>query len=303
MEDERRWEDLKMDCLVKVFEKVGVESLLLDVPFVCKSWHKATLNPSCWKNLVFPEFEPEPFEFDPYPFYDRFLTEYRVSEDRFSVTDFIKLVVDRSRGSAVSVKLPGCCTDEAFEHVANVCPDLVILGLPRFLLYGSINVELIGKFKCLAILSLGCCHELEKILAVVSVHCKFLLHLILSNANVGKDEATAIVNLVPNIKRLTLHRANLDRDSLVVLLQGCKDLDYLDARDCFGFKEDDEEISQLASNIKMFMCEGSKERSEISVAMEAMMSAMQNFDFSQFATTSFAEVDGDEEEVDEEVNE
>lgn len=109
-----------MDCLVKVFERVGVESLLLDVPFVCKSWHKATLNPSCWKNLVFPEFEPEPFEFDPYPFYDRFLTEYRVGEDRFSVTDFIKLVVNRSRGSAVSVKLPGCCTAEAFEHVANV---------------------------------------------------------------------------------------------------------------------------------------------------------------------------------------
>lgn len=178
----------------------------------------------------------------------------------------------------------------------------MILGLPRFLLYGSINVELIGKFKCLAILSLGCCHELEKILAVVSVHCKFLLHLILSNANVGKDEATAIVNLVPNIKQLTLHRANIDRDNLVVLLHGCKDLDYLDAKDCIGFNEEDEEISQLASNIKMFMCEGSKERSEISVAMEAMMSAMQNLDFSRFATI-FAEVDGDEEEVDEEVNE
>lgn len=180
------------------------------------------------------------------------------------------------------------------------CPDLVILGLPRFLLYGSINLELIGKFKCLAILSLGCCHELEKILAVVSVHCKFLLHLILSNANVGKDEATAIVNLVPNIKLLTLHRANIDRDSLVVLLQGCKDLDYLDARDCIGFKEDDEEISRLASNIKMFMCEGSKER--LSFSVEDMFSAMENIDFSKFAGM-FAEVDGDEEEVDEEVNE
>ena len=36
-----------MDCLVKVFQKVGMEALLLDVPFVCKSWYEATLNPKC----------------------------------------------------------------------------------------------------------------------------------------------------------------------------------------------------------------------------------------------------------------
>ncbi|KAI5349797.1 hypothetical protein L3X38_002686 [Prunus dulcis] len=33
----QRWDDLPMDCLVNVLEKVGMRSLLLDVPFVCKS--------------------------------------------------------------------------------------------------------------------------------------------------------------------------------------------------------------------------------------------------------------------------
>ena len=44
----RKWEELNMDCLVNVFQRVGMESLLLDVSFVCKSWYKASLDPKCW---------------------------------------------------------------------------------------------------------------------------------------------------------------------------------------------------------------------------------------------------------------
>ena len=49
-----KWEDLNMDCLVNVIGRVGIESLVLDVPFVCKSWYKVTLDPRCWKSLLFP---------------------------------------------------------------------------------------------------------------------------------------------------------------------------------------------------------------------------------------------------------
>ncbi|KAJ6864118.1 hypothetical protein NC651_034835 [Populus alba x Populus x berolinensis] len=53
--EERKWEDLEFYCLVNVLGRVGMESLLLDVPFVCKSWYRASLDPSCWKHLVFPK--------------------------------------------------------------------------------------------------------------------------------------------------------------------------------------------------------------------------------------------------------
>ena len=52
----RKWEHLNMDCLVNVFQRVGMESLLLDIPFVCKSWHKASRDPQCWEYLIFPEY-------------------------------------------------------------------------------------------------------------------------------------------------------------------------------------------------------------------------------------------------------
>ncbi|KAI5345161.1 hypothetical protein L3X38_013038 [Prunus dulcis] len=50
--DEQRWEDLEMDCLVKVLEKVGMESLLLDVPFVCKSRCPGLVTSSLLVNLL-----------------------------------------------------------------------------------------------------------------------------------------------------------------------------------------------------------------------------------------------------------
>lgn len=143
------------------------------------------------------------------------------------------------------------------------CPSLVILGLPRCLLWKDINLDLIGKFKYLCILFLGSCDKLDKILAVVSKHCKLFSRLTLSNAQIDKEEAMAIVNLVPDIKILCLNRARIDRDNLIILLKGCKDLMMLHAKNCIGFDEGDDEIAKLASHIADFSCEGSKERLEL----------------------------------------
>ncbi|KAK9933213.1 hypothetical protein M0R45_020416 [Rubus argutus] len=293
--DQRRWENLDKDYLVKVFENVDMESLLLDVPFVCKSWHKVTLNPSCWKRLIFPEFEPEPpfYEFD-YPIYDRFVSEFGLDSNRVSETAFIKFVVNRSQGNAVFLKLPGCSTIEAFEYVADACPSLVILGLPRCLLWKDINFDLIGKFKYLYMLSLGSCDKLDKILAVVSKHCKFFSHLTLSNAQIGKEEAMAITYLVPDIKILCLNRAQIDRDNLIILLKGCKDLMMLHAQNCIGFDEGDDEIAKLASHIAYFSCEGSKERFEFPFDFTQFDSYLTEDRFRELATMA-AEVDEKEE--------
>ncbi|BBG97376.1 F-BOX WITH WD-40 2 [Prunus dulcis] len=117
--DEQRWEDLEMDCLVKVLEKVGMESLLLDAPFVCKSWYKAALNPSCWQSLIFPDnecMEVWPWDVSECPNFqnlmDRFASEYQIDGDRCSVSAFLKFVINRSSGNAIVLKLPKRCTVE-----------------------------------------------------------------------------------------------------------------------------------------------------------------------------------------------
>ncbi|XP_059630060.1 uncharacterized protein LOC132273044 [Cornus florida] len=54
--EERKWEELNLDILLYVFERLGVKSLMLDVPRVCKSWYKATRYPQCWRHLKFDAF-------------------------------------------------------------------------------------------------------------------------------------------------------------------------------------------------------------------------------------------------------
>lgn len=108
-----------MDCLVNIFGRVGMESLLLDIPFVCKSWYKASLDSSCWQCLIFPDFTAD-LGLEPNTLCQRFVSEYRIDKSRFSSTTFVKFVVNRSRGKATSITIPAYCTREAVEFVAHV---------------------------------------------------------------------------------------------------------------------------------------------------------------------------------------
>ncbi|CAL5425111.1 unnamed protein product [Camellia sinensis] len=111
-----KWEDLSMDCLVNVFGRVGIESLLLDVPFMCKSWYKATLSPLCWRRLDFSKISLDSWSYD--ESISRLLDKYQL-HDKLSVTAFIKFVVKRSARSATFLSLPDCCTEEALLYVAD----------------------------------------------------------------------------------------------------------------------------------------------------------------------------------------
>ncbi|XP_021823182.1 uncharacterized protein LOC110764503 [Prunus avium] len=241
-----------------------------------ESWYTASLNPSCWQCLIFPEHETGPDGFD-LPTHDlwssedeiqtnifgtfmnRFRCKYEIDERRFSITVFIKFVVNRSRGHATFLRLPGCCTFEALKYVADVCPRLTALSLPIYLVHQRPRIipQLIAKWKHLEELSVGSSLDLKKTLSEISIHCKKFWRLHVANAYIGNAEALAIVKLVPDIKHLSLRRADIGRDNIVMLLQGCKELVVLNFSDCRGFDGGDDEIYTLASHITNFRCEGS----------------------------------------------
>lgn len=252
----RKWEELNMDCLVNVFRSVGMESLLLDVPFVCKSWYKASLDPKCWECLIFPKYIKPDRIWDNSPLGERLMMEYQES---FCVTAFIKSVVARSQRRATVLTLPICCTEEALEYAANESPSLKDLRLHGDLLFkkSTIIPKLISKWKNLEMMSLGSRHNMEEILVQISLHCNNFIMLFAPHIYVGKDEATAIVTSLPNLKYLVLKGSTIEWENLVMVLQGCKKLLGLDVRKCIGFEEDDAEILALASHIPTFMCEGS----------------------------------------------
>ncbi|XP_059630061.1 F-box protein FBW2-like [Cornus florida] len=215
--EERKWEDLNLDCLLNVYERLGVESLVLDIPFVCKSWYKATLSPQCWRHIKLPMLSCD--------FGSRLKYADRVEE--LGVRGIIKFAIKRSARSVVSLEMPGnlsCKSDkDLLVYIANECPVLKDLTLSTDLSASEMSIipGLISKWK-----------------------------------NLERD-AWDVAALLPNLKYLDLSYAHLYDAHLDIILQGCKELLYLDVRYCVGFEEDDDEILKLASHIPTFLCEGS----------------------------------------------
>ncbi|RVW83612.1 hypothetical protein CK203_039296 [Vitis vinifera] len=188
--DRRKWEELNINCLVNVFQKVGMETLLLDVPLVCKLRYKATLHPMCWQHLIFPEnFKA---------FADRIMKEY---QNEIPITSFIKFIVNRSSGCATTLMLPYAAVKKGWSMLlSSKCPALKVFGLHGCLSLKNASVipKLIRNWKN--------------------------LELMLPKSYVGANEASAIVTHLPKIKHLSLKGATIEKKNLVMILRCCREL-------------------------------------------------------------------------------
>ncbi|CAL5416382.1 unnamed protein product [Camellia sinensis] len=216
--------ELNMDCLVNVLGRVGIESLLIDVPLVCKSWYKATKSPLCWRQLDFLEIS-----FDDCTslfFLARLVDDYQV-KGKFSFTSIVKTLVKRSATSAMYVSLPGSgfYDEEVLYYIADQCPNLIVLELPADIDHDVVSKvpKLTSNWKCLEFLRFGTTFKMEEILAQISIRCKNFAGFSASHADIKKDEATSIVTSVPNIEYLGLRMEGrkweeLNMDCLVNVL-------------------------------------------------------------------------------------
>ncbi|KAG0473830.1 hypothetical protein HPP92_015687 [Vanilla planifolia] len=72
-----------------------------------------------------------------------------------------------------------------------------------------------------------------------------------------EEDAQAIVRCLPRLKILVMSGSFVRRRDLMVILDGCKELEVLDVSMCRGF-DADSEIVQKASRIRRFECGDSK---------------------------------------------
>lgn len=252
--EKRRWEEMDEDCLVNIFQRLGLEDLTLGVPFVCKSWFRASLDPLCWRVL-----DLEPLDFMPWSnFTKRFMRQYSLRQ--FSFTGFMKLLAVRSRGSAVELRFPlvfGASVHDLFYASAE-CPGLKKVVLPNLLSEDEVYIpELVGKWKELELLEMQSkpASFLEMV-AQISLNCNNFAALRMFGS-IKPDDASAIIKLLPKLKHLCFDKSYLPKEQLLMIMDGCKELEILSVRDCIGF-EADEEIMKRALGIKFFDCEGSK---------------------------------------------
>ncbi|KAL5718929.1 hypothetical protein ACHQM5_011780 [Ranunculus cassubicifolius] len=246
----RNWQYLEGDCLVKIFQKVGIEAMMKAVPFVCKSWYKTSLDPLCWTYLYFAYELP---------------------------TEAIEMLIDRSCGNAIDVFFEQDLCFDDFIYISERCPKVNVVRLPKCLNWcycsyksrcdckekeKKIVPTVVRNWKNLQHLIIDTSFYFKRIINEVATHCKNLETLQVSctvKVEISLKEVSVITSSLPRIKVLILGKGTeIPRECLLTLLSGCKELIRVDVRECFGFDADDEEILKMASHIKVFMAEGSK---------------------------------------------
>lgn len=249
---------MEADCLVNIFRRLGLDDLSLGVPFVCRSWYRASLDPLCWKVLDFQGLNFMPWS----EFSKRFVKRY--SPPQFSFSSFMRFVVGRSSGSVVEVRFPllfGASLED-FVFASKECPSLKVLALPKLMSEDEVHIpQLVGKWKDLRRL------EMEskpssfcKMATQIGLNCKKFGKLKMHGA-IKEEDVSAIVKSLPKLKCLDLNKSYLPMEQLFAIMNGCKELDRLSVRDCIGFEADDK-VLRRASRIKTFEHEGSKLRED-----------------------------------------
>ncbi|KAJ6853097.1 F-box/LRR-repeat protein-like [Iris pallida] len=254
MEEERRWEDLGIDCLANIFSRLDLEDLTLSVPFVCKPWLEASTDVQCWRVLNLRDMDLMPWS----SFSTRFKQAYNTK--RFLLTSFVKTLIDRGRGSTVELAFP-CqrfASLQELEYASINCPKLKVFGLPNLFRQDERHVPgLIRKWKGLEFLSMGKKPStFTRIIEQISLNCNNFTGLRLSG-RISREHALAIVDHLPRLKYLAMSGCSLSKRELLAILDGCKELEAVDVSNCTGFVVDDE-ITRIASFIRDFKYEGAK---------------------------------------------
>ncbi|THU65790.1 hypothetical protein C4D60_Mb05t07360 [Musa balbisiana] len=254
MDEQRRWEEMPVDCLVAVFRRLGLDDLSVAVPFVCKSWLRASMDPGCWKVLNFHHLDFLPWS----SFARRFMARHALRS--FSFSGFMKVAVARSHGSAVELRFPPVfgASLQDLVYASIKCPRLRILSLPDLTLADEAHIpEMVGKWKDLERLEMGTKPStFSTMVSEISRNCDNFTALRVSGS-IEKEDAWAVVNSLPELKHLELCKSYLTKAELMVIMNGCRKLERLSVRNCLGF-EADEEVLRTGSGIKAFEHEGSK---------------------------------------------
>ncbi|XP_020255125.1 F-box/LRR-repeat protein At3g48880-like [Asparagus officinalis] len=253
-EEARNWKEMEVDCLINIFQRLDLQDLILSLPFVCKSWSKASTDPLCFRILDIPSLTFFPWT----SLAKQFSPLYSLSN--FSLSSFIKYFVRRSCGSLVELRLPAdfSPTVDDLARVSNTCQRLKVITLPKLMLEHEVHItELAAKWKELERLEMGSKPSpFTRLAARISTNCKKFRALKMAGS-IKREDATAIAGCFKGIKELDLSRAYLPKEHLVVIVKGCKEIEKLILNECVGFDSGDEEIRKLVDGIKIFESRGS----------------------------------------------
>ncbi|KAK8957091.1 hypothetical protein KSP39_PZI000384 [Platanthera zijinensis] len=253
------WQSMETHCLVEIFAWLGLDDIILSVPFVCKSWLDAARNPLCWRKLDFRQLDILPWG----NFSKSFVLCY--SLPFFSFTYLLKFTINRSLNSVTEMRFPLKFTSlEDVIIASEKCRHLKSVALPILSQCEEAQIpELVCKWKDLERLELESKpSNFKELVKNISLNCSKFSCFRISRSSFGEEDVLGIIRYLPRLKKFELNNSYLPKEDLLIMINGCEKLERLNAVDCLGFNGDDEEINSRASRIRDFKLEGCKLYSE-----------------------------------------
>ncbi|KAG0466160.1 hypothetical protein HPP92_017740 [Vanilla planifolia] len=244
----RKWEDLEMECLSNIFSRLALDDLTMAVPFVCRSWFAAASNPNAWRVLNFRLLDFMPWAASPRDSRRSTLFSlllFRLLKARRSTQPWSRHRADASPSSHINARFGFCIQ--------------MTLALPNLALDDEACIpNLIVKWKALEKLEMESKPFIFPLLAAaVGKNCKNFNELVMPCSSIKREDAFAIVTWLPKLRSLDLSGSYLPKEELLFVLEGCRELDSLTAKNCVGFEADDA-VKRKAFELKIFEHEGSE---------------------------------------------
>ncbi|XP_057533456.1 F-box protein FBW2 [Amaranthus tricolor] len=218
----RQWDELIPDALGLIFKKLPLEDILTVIPRVCKAWGKAVQGPYCWQEIDIDD-------------------EWSIDCASEKLDRMLRLLITRSSGSLRKLRVSCVNNDDTFAFIAENAGSLQRLVLQRSEISDSIVEKLAGKFSRITSLDLSyCCRISTRGLEAIGKNCKLLSSLSWNMHPLGSafktshsDEAHAIARTMPKLKQLELAYLRINLESVLDILSGCPNLEFLDLRGCW----------------------------------------------------------------------
>ncbi|KAK4489540.1 hypothetical protein RD792_005349 [Penstemon davidsonii] len=257
----RRWEDMDIDILVKIFQNLNILELTSGVAHVCSTWRLAACDPLLWKTLdlsiLRSNFIKIPLE--PYVYVD--------GRSDKTLTRILKIALNLSCGniSFLIFHYNLYVSDDQLTYTAERCPRLKRLVMPAWNRIKKSGIcHAVRMWEDLESLTMPSISSPLYLMEEIGKYCKNFSELkIMGPCDILF--ASTLAAFLPNLKVLSLQCTMLCKDALIIILEGLKGLEVLNISHCLlvevhpppaqkrVLKELDKSILDRASRLKKFL--------------------------------------------------
>ncbi|CAK9160965.1 unnamed protein product [Ilex paraguariensis] len=257
----RKWEDLDIDILVKIFQSFDVFELTSGLAQVCSTWRLACCDPLLWKNLDLSMMKSNFIKIPLEPFV------YVDNRSDKTLTRVLKIALNLSRGSILTLifHFNLYVSDEQFTYTAERCPRLRRLVMPAWNRIKRAGMcRAISLWEDLESLTMPSIGNPSYLMDEIAKNCKNFSELkIMGPCDILC--ATTLVTHLPNLKVLSLRCSMLLKDALIIILEGLRQLQVLNISHCLvvevppppaprkALKQLDKSILDRASHLREFL--------------------------------------------------